>query len=109
MKFMLLNRIAVRCRLGVRFGTRKFMCWMIVCSLYLRAFAESFTLRARELRAAICGVRGSRRSGLLRTRFGGRAAGSSGAGGWGGGGGVECGDFADGARGRGSCDGTGCG
>src|SRR5262249_47190297 len=89
MKFMLLNRIAVRCRLGVRFGTRKFMCWMIVCSLYLRAFAESFTLRARELRAAICGVRGSRRSVLLRTRLGRRAAGCTGPGTWRAGAGME--------------------
>src|SRR5262245_59765277 len=82
MKFMLLNRIAGRCRLGVRVGPRKFTSWMLACRLYLRVFAESFTLRVLELRAAIWGVRGSLRSGLLRTRLGRRGAGCTGPGTW---------------------------
>src|SRR6266542_2122733 len=70
------------CRLVVRFGTRGFMYWMVVWSLFLLGLLGSFTLRGLGLGAGMLGVAGCRRSVLLRIAMGLRGAGCTAAGTW---------------------------
>src|SRR5262249_48663373 len=60
-----------RPRLAVRSGTRGFMCWMVVLSLFLWGLRGSFTLAARGGRGGVLAGGGWRRGGLAGARAGG--------------------------------------